>query len=796
MATVAINLTCDLQHPVKVQYIDGNMFSLDNGGNVVNVDIYDNGEAATVGGNVSANIVRADGTTVAVSGTLSGNRASVVLSQTAYAVPGVASVVVKLTSGSTVTTIAAFVANVYQTSTDAIVDPGTIIPSVQALIAEIEAAVATIPADYSALWTTIAPAFSATTSYNIGQYVTYNGGLYRFKNAHPAGTWNANHVVRVSVGTDIVEMGVRTYRVIVASSQSALDGQGDYADLDTMPPNTIVAYYLTNAILPHCPPINYTNARATVVCYSSNNTMSNRTGRTQVWVDAYDGKIWYRVCWEGSQTWSQWYGNGAEQNDILFPYKLTKASAYKATRTNANQGDIITVCGIYATTGGNYQTAPEQNFVVTGVSNGSEEFIAQYCTFTGEPFSVKATKNYTSLKIALSGAYIEALGDNDFAIVGLAVHNSQNYMSTAELYGKTNENAGVLKRHKSTNLNICRMHGMSAKAGDVLTVRPAYTNTTATGMYVFGMYGNAQSDGYDELGNVNIGEVAQFTCQRDYANFQTWFAVPTTFSGDTLEVAVDAAVNLKPGVQNDIIQLQKRPILNAKTCNIFHRVVCIGDSYTSGHIQTPTDPSATGTNEMYAYPQFLAQLTGNEYINCGISGATCISWQVGARGLPKAQSVGRVQAYIIGLAINDSGTVSGGGRRVPVGTVDDIGTDAQTYYAQMAKIVREVNAISPLAKIFINTCPQNEPERYDPYNQAIRDIVAAYATTYPVHCIDLAANYSELYKAASLSGDYTHAHYTAMGYEQFAEIYAYVLSDYINTHISAFQDVYKIPYDT
>ena len=36
---------------------------------------------------------------------------------------------------------------------------------------------------------------------------------------------------------------------------------------------------------------------------------------------------------------------------------------------------------------------------------------------------------------------------------------------------------------------------------------------------------------------------------------------------------------------------------------------------------------------------------------------------------------------------------------------------------------------------------------------------------------------------------------TAIGYERFAEIYKYVLSEYINTHITDFQDVHTIEYD-
>lgn len=179
VANCAISLNCELTQPVKVQYIDGNMFSMDNAGNTAHVYVFYNGEPQEIVGSVSADVIRSDGTTVAITGAMSGNRAYVIFPQSCYAVPGVVSVVIKVTEGTTVTTIAAFVANVYRSSTDTIVDPGTIIPSVQNLISAIETAVASIPADYSSLWESLAPDYANITfPVTAGKYCTYNGTLY------------------------------------------------------------------------------------------------------------------------------------------------------------------------------------------------------------------------------------------------------------------------------------------------------------------------------------------------------------------------------------------------------------------------------------------------------------------------------------------------------------------------------------------------------------------------------------------------------------------------------------------
>ena len=141
----------DLSTPVKVQYLSGNVFSGDNDGNLVGVNVFKNGSPATLAGTVSAEVIRTDGGTVAVSGSRSGNQCSVILPQACYSVPGVISIVIKLKNGDEITTLCAVVANVYMSSTDTVVDPGTIIPDIAALIESIEEAVDSIPLDYSAL---------------------------------------------------------------------------------------------------------------------------------------------------------------------------------------------------------------------------------------------------------------------------------------------------------------------------------------------------------------------------------------------------------------------------------------------------------------------------------------------------------------------------------------------------------------------------------------------------------------------------------------------------------------------
>ena len=249
MAQIETWFNQDLKQAVRVHYIDGNVFSADNNGNIIGVNVFDDGEPATLGGTVSASIIRADGATVAATGTLSGNQVSVSLPQSAYAVPGVISIVLKLTSGTDITTLLAVVGNVYQSTTDTVVDPGTILPSIETLIAAIEAAVASIPADYSSLWTSLAQAYSTSATYAVGQYVTYNGGLYRCISAISSGeSWTAAHWTEVSLGNDVasLENDVASLENDVASLENDVASlENDVSDL-----NSAFDYVVTDIIEP------------------------------------------------------------------------------------------------------------------------------------------------------------------------------------------------------------------------------------------------------------------------------------------------------------------------------------------------------------------------------------------------------------------------------------------------------------------------------------------------------------------------------------------------------------------
>ena len=106
MAMFETWLKSDLQRPVVVKNLSGVVFSQDSKANQVGVIVTDGGEPVTLTGTVYGYIIRPDGTTLDVSGTIDQNdpsRAYFVMPVEAYQV-GHITITIKLNSGNNVIT--------------------------------------------------------------------------------------------------------------------------------------------------------------------------------------------------------------------------------------------------------------------------------------------------------------------------------------------------------------------------------------------------------------------------------------------------------------------------------------------------------------------------------------------------------------------------------------------------------------------------------------------------------------------------------------------------------------------
>ena len=257
---------------------------------------------------------------------------------------------------------------------------------------------------------------------------------------------------------------------------------------------------------------------------------------------------------------------------------------------------------------------------------------------------------------------------------------------------------------------------------------------------------------------------------------------------------------------SDFDAAKNRAMPNA--AKIFHRVGCIGDSYTEGFINV-NDGVSSGPYKEYSWPHHMTRLTGHEWTNFAKGGSSCKSWIDDADGgtyshLDLVQAEGnKCQAYVIGLGINDSNPDSHA--YVALGTEADIGAtpgegsgEVNTFYAYYYALIAAVHEVNEDAPIFCNTCPRTE-SRFTSYNKAIRDIVDyCQEHSLPVYLCDLAGtayNTPMLYKNPVFTDDYIMGHYSSIGYEMMAECYMRVLSDVILNNLSDFQKVHLIDYD-
>lgn len=535
-----------------------------------------------------------------------------------------------------------------------------------AFIADYESLAARVEAIVSAtedMIENLAPPFSASTSYLLGDYVVQNGALYRFKADHPAGAWT---------GAD-------------AERRTAMQDIGDLSyDL-------LVNEYLTNS------------------------------GEYQITKSILELGIW----------------------------RLGNKQPY------TNRGRVKRLIPVKA--------GMRLNFTVT-------DFDVFYGVATARTWSAYAQGGS-------NGTWVTALGDHSILITvdGYLVVLIRNHSdpTTDVVIANFNQSCYLSSALDQRTLRYFDASSLSSfGAGDL----PANS-------FTYGPLAAAFTDC-----PADIAPDAYISIRKELENSPS---VPTIFKITVRDVIKQVAyqATYRGGSSpllwpwRKILTDQDFPETNLRTCRILKRVLCVGDSYTEGYINVL---GSGAPHKEYSWPTYMEAITGNVWINCGVSGANSLTWMSSADGLAAAQAEGRVQAYIVQLMINDYNDL-------PVGNQGDIGTSSPTtYYGAYSKLIRELHAISPEAYIFTCTCPYlaDKPS----YQEAVRVISAAYESSYNVRLLDFKAD-QRLFRNVSLSDDLINYHYTALGYEQMAEIYAWYISNYINEHVADFQRVYSIPYD-
>lgn len=187
----------------------------DNLGDVFGVRIFQDGVAFNLDGySVQGYFIRQNGTTVLINGSaVNGNVAIVTLPQACYVYEGPFSLAIKIV-GTITETLRVIDGVVTKTTTETMIDPGSVVPDISQLLAKIQQMEqATTAANTAATnannvaTNIIAPAYSTSATYAVGNYCIYNGYLYRCTTAiTTAEEWTAGHWVSVKLGNDVVDL--------------------------------------------------------------------------------------------------------------------------------------------------------------------------------------------------------------------------------------------------------------------------------------------------------------------------------------------------------------------------------------------------------------------------------------------------------------------------------------------------------------------------------------------------------------------------------------------------------------
>lgn len=204
MAVIETWFRQDLQKAVKVNHIDGNLFTHNGNGNRIGVRVYNDGEPVTLTGTVSGYVITSDGSTVPCVGARSGNKATITIPPAAYQ-PGNAFITIFLTDGSTVTTLCAAQTTVLQARTGSQVSPGSV---VQDWTQTINAAMQSVENASENLGGIIAtPYASLTYPVPLGKYTYYNNSLYRCISPIAASEeFTSAHWTQVRLGDDVTDL--------------------------------------------------------------------------------------------------------------------------------------------------------------------------------------------------------------------------------------------------------------------------------------------------------------------------------------------------------------------------------------------------------------------------------------------------------------------------------------------------------------------------------------------------------------------------------------------------------------
>lgn len=199
-----------------------------------------------------------------------------------------------------------------------------------------------------------------------------------------------------------------------------------------------------------------------------------------------------------------------------------------------------------------------------------------------------------------------------------------------------------------------------------------------------------------------------------------------------------------------IKQKDEKPLDNIVSdgglCSILRKIICVGDSLSSGEFETLNADNKKSYYDMfdYSWGQHIARIAGVKVLNYSRGGMSakeyCESY-ANSKGWWNIDE--KANAYFIALGVNDIN------QQQELGKLSDIDDEncennKDTFIGWYAKIIQRYKKISPDAKFFLITMPylpNNFKEQYDKANNLFYQLAEKFSNTYVIDLHKYGPNY-------------------------------------------------------
>lgn len=199
---------------------------------------------------------------------------------------------------------------------------------------------------------------------------------------------------------------------------------------------------------------------------------------------------------------------------------------------------------------------------------------------------------------------------------------------------------------------------------------------------------------------------------------------------------------------------------------IFRKVAVIGDSLSSGEMESLNSKGEKGYHDYFEYSwgQFMARAAGCEVLNFSRGGMTASEYMESfgeANGFFDQDKA--CQAYIIALGVNDLCN-----RHDEIGSVADIDmndyhNNKKTFAGYYASVIQKYREISPKSRIFLMTMVPNErraSSEIEAHRKLLYEIAEKFEFIYVLDFCEYAPPHDEKFR----QNFYLGGHLNAMGY--------------------------------